>query len=364
MARGKNHPDGEEEEAAAAAGEEEAPQVRVDVDHVVKVPRLRMAVDTHIAIFGTIHLYEFSYEDQEQDCVQKKQQYGRRGWPESANTWEPLENLSACSDIIDAFEMRLQSPRPGRKRKRKITTTPVAGSNPSHGKRGRPRLDAKSHTRAPAPEPKQLPCRTSSRRATNCSSKTVAGLDASGSVVRNQLAQNIVQEGSSSVISRTPCQELPLSIRLTDQQNEHHLVNGSSNSENLVKVPPSQGGQVTGAKKRKSGNVRRFEQNKPTQGQGECGALVVAEDVGSTEGETGDKKKTEGCPNRVHITKIIKPVRFAAAVNNDVQQVSITFKALRSDGQEVMVDDKELKANNPLLLISYYEQCLRYNPTS
>ncbi|KAG8091526.1 hypothetical protein GUJ93_ZPchr0012g19943 [Zizania palustris] len=38
--------------------------------------------------------------------------------------------------------------------------------------------------------------------------------------------------------------------------------------------------------------------------------------------------------------------------------------ASRSDGKEVTVDDKELKANNPLLLISYYEQHLRYNLTS
>ncbi|KAL5224237.1 hypothetical protein ABZP36_010876 [Zizania latifolia] len=275
-----------------------------------------------------------------------------RGWPESANTWEPLENLRACSDIIDAFEKRSRSPRSCRKRKRKITTTPVAGSNPSHGKRGRPpRSDAQS-SRPPAPEAKKQPCRSSSRRS---SSKTlVAELDAS--------AQNGVQEGSSSGgISRAACQELPLTVRLTDQQNEHQLLNGPS--ENPVLTPPSQGGQVTGAKKRKSGNVRRFEQNKPTQEHGECGVVVV-EDAGSTEGEIGYKNKTEGCAIQAHITKIIKPVHFAAVMNNDVQQVSITFKALRSDGKEVTVDDKELKANNPLLLISYYEQHLRYNPTS
>ncbi|KAG8088359.1 hypothetical protein GUJ93_ZPchr0010g9764 [Zizania palustris] len=276
-----------------------------------------------------------------------------RGWPESANTWEPLENLRACSDIIDAFEKRSRSPRSCRKRKRKITTTPAAGSNPSHGKRGRPpRSDAQSLSRPPVPEAKKQPCRTSSRRSSSMT--LVAGLDAS--------AQNGVQEGSSSGgISRAACQEVPLSVRLTDQQNEHQLVNGPS--ENSVLTPPSQGGQVTGAKKRKSGNVRRFEQNKPSEDQGERGA-IVAEDVGSTEGENGDKNKTEVCAVQAHITKIIKPVRFAAAMTNDVQQVSITFKALRSDGQEVTVDDKELKANNPLLLISYYEQHLRYNPTS
>ncbi|XP_006661688.1 probable chromo domain-containing protein LHP1 [Oryza brachyantha] len=368
---GEEGEEGEEEDEEweeAEGGEEESEQAAAAEEEDSALVAVEAAAAAPVVDGSPPKLAEGFYEIE--DIRRRRLRKGKlqylvkwRGWPESANTWEPLENLSACSDIIDAFEMRLQSPRAGRKRKRKITTTAVTGPNPSHGKRGRPRLDAKSHTRAPAQEPKQLPCRTSSRRATNSSSKTVVGLDASGSMVKHQLAQKIVQEGSSSGISRTPCKELPLSVRLTDQQNEQHLLNGSSNSETLIKVPPSQG-QVTGAKKRKSGNVRRFEQNKPTQGQGKCGALVVAEDVGSTEGETGDKNKTEGCPNRIHITKIIKPVRFAAAVNNDVQQVSITFKALRSDGQEVTVDDKELKANNPLLLISYYEQHLRYNPTS
>ncbi|KAI3878991.1 hypothetical protein MKW92_021214 [Papaver armeniacum] len=41
------------------------------------------------------------------------------GWPESHNTWEPIENLQACLDIVAAFEERLCSR--GRKRKRKGT---------------------------------------------------------------------------------------------------------------------------------------------------------------------------------------------------------------------------------------------------
>ena len=31
----------------------------------------------------------------------------RRGWPETANTWEPLENLHSIADVIDSFEGRL-----------------------------------------------------------------------------------------------------------------------------------------------------------------------------------------------------------------------------------------------------------------
>lgn len=31
----------------------------------------------------------------------------RRGWPETANTWEPIENLHSIADVIDSFEGRL-----------------------------------------------------------------------------------------------------------------------------------------------------------------------------------------------------------------------------------------------------------------
>lgn len=291
-----------------------------------------------------------------------------RGWPESANTWEPFENLKACSDFVDAFEKRQQNG----KRKRKAMTTPVIGPNPSQGKRGRPRRsDPRSLPRTPAPVPKRLPLRTSSRRATNNSNKnSVGGHDASVSVVGQQmLRQNVTRESNSNILSvGSASQRAPLSV-VVDQQDEPLVVNHDlSKVENSVQAPPSQAGQVTGAKKRKSGSVRRFKQDEATREQGELHngkrEKPGNEDVDSTEGETGDRNKGEDCANRIHITKIIKPVRYFATMTNDVQQVSITFKALRSDGQEVLVDDKELKANNPLVLINYYEQHLRYNPTS
>ncbi|KAK8628158.1 hypothetical protein V6N13_063870 [Hibiscus sabdariffa] len=42
-----------------------------------------------------------------------------RGWPETSNTWEPLENLQSCRDVIDAFEESLRLGKHNRKRKRK-----------------------------------------------------------------------------------------------------------------------------------------------------------------------------------------------------------------------------------------------------
>ncbi|CAM0957053.1 unnamed protein product [Alopecurus aequalis] len=292
-----------------------------------------------------------------------------RGWPESANTWEPVENLKACSDFVESFEKRRQ-PRYYGKRKRKITTTPARSPNTSHGKRGRPRRsDPRFLSHLPAPGRKQLPLRSSSRRATNNSSKNpIEGLDASVNVVAQPiLAQSLPQEGSPNVLrDGFPCERAPLSV-VVHQQDEHDQpVNVLSKVENPVQAPPSQGVQVTGAKKRKLGSVRRFKQDEAQQDQGELHngrrEKPGNEDVDSTEGEPGDRTKGVDCVNR--ITRIIKPVRYFATMTDDVQQVSITFKALRSDGQEVLVDDKELKSNNPLVLINYYEQHLRYDSTS
>lgn len=242
--------------------------------------------------------------------------------------------------------------------------------NTSHGKRGRPRRsDPRFLSHLPAPERKTLPLRASSRRATNNSKNTIAGFDASVNVVAQPiLAQRVTHEGSSNVLlDGFPCQRAPISV-VVHQQDEHQLANDLPKVENSVQVPPSQGVQVTGAKKRKLGSVRRFKQDEAQQDQGELHTgrreKPSNEDVDSTEGETGDRTKGGDCANRIHITKIIKPVRYYATMTDDVQQVSITFKALRSDGQEVLVDDKELKSNNPLVLINYYEQHLRYNPTS
>ncbi|KAK3153524.1 hypothetical protein QOZ80_2BG0175960 [Eleusine coracana subsp. coracana] len=289
-----------------------------------------------------------------------------RWWPETANTWEPVENLKDCCDIIDAFEKRSQSPRSSRKRKRKTVTTTTTDPNPSRGKRGRPpRSETRSLPRPPT-VPKILPCRKSSRRASNNSSKTPLG---SLEEHVNGLGQRALEEGSSGVVSTGfPSQGPPLSVSLTHQQDEHHPLNSLPKVGNSVQAPPSQGGQVTGAKKRKSGCVRRFKLDEATQEQGDHRGPTSEkpgnEYVDSTEGEIVDKNKGDEFGNHIHVTKIIKPVRYFASIMDGVQQVSITFRALKSDGAEVLVSDKQLKAKNPLVLIDYYEQHLRYNPTS
>ncbi|KAJ0762279.1 putative chromatin remodeling & transcriptional activation CHROMO-DOMAIN family [Helianthus annuus] len=47
-------------------------------------------------------------------CHKGKVQYLVKwfGWPENTNTWEPVENLLSCSDLVDKFEESLRSERP------------------------------------------------------------------------------------------------------------------------------------------------------------------------------------------------------------------------------------------------------------
>ncbi|OMO63764.1 hypothetical protein COLO4_32214 [Corchorus olitorius] len=138
-----------------------------------------------------------------------------------------------------------------------------------------------------------------------------------------------------------------------------------------------QGDRRTGAKRRKSGSVKRFKQDISSSGpdlsQNSTSNIHVG--YGITDGHIGIENlglRVDGLSNRLQIdnsvnvpiiTKILKPVSFSASVSDNIQDVSVTFLAIRSDGKEVVVDNRYLKANNPLLLINFYEQHLKYNPT-
>lgn len=158
-----------------------------------------------------------------------------------------------------------------------------------------------------------------------------------------------------------------------------------------------------GAKKRKQGFVRRVRQSlysqdldmkatldeeilnnspdvptqtnilkEPTIGmQGPLGGQLpeqqivdpLASTVASLTSEDGTQfDLPAGCPP--HITKIIKAVNYSNAPVNGKQEVAVLFKALRADGEEVLVDNKFMRANYPILLIEFYEQHLRYSPST
>ncbi|KAH7571603.1 hypothetical protein JRO89_XS04G0098100 [Xanthoceras sorbifolium] len=133
-------------------------------------------------------------------------------------------------------------------------------------------------------------------------------------------------------------------------------------------VEPIQSDRRTGARRRKSGSVKRFKQDlgasklvaePDSKTSFAFGCSNTVEQLGI--GDSSYMNKIDGSRNASAIVKILKAINFSASVSDNVQDVVVTFVAVRADGKEVMVDNKFLKANDPLLLINFYEQNLKYN---
>ncbi|EOA20620.1 hypothetical protein CARUB_v10000932mg [Capsella rubella] len=315
-----------------------------------------------------------------------------RGWPETANTWEPLENLQSIADVIDAFEGSLRPGKPGRKRKRKY-------GGPHSQMKKKQRLTSTSHEAAE---------KSDSSTSLNNSLPDIPGpLDLSGSSLlkedgeaKNAYASSQVEANSGSVgmVRQVPLieDEKEYDPTLNELRGPVNNSNGAGCSQGvgigsegdnvrpngLLKVYPKEldkNSRFIGAKRRKSGSVKRFKQDGSTSNnhttptdQNLTPDLTTLDSFGRIarlgneypgvmeNNNLSQKTKIE----ELDITKILKPMSFSASVSDNVQDVLVTFLALRSDGKEVMVDNRFLKAHNPHLLIEFYEQHLKYNRTS
>lgn len=159
------------------------------------------------------------------------------------------------------------------------------------------------------------------------------------------------------------------------QQTRFSMGNDHMDGQTQTKVDcmdPVQSGPCRGAKRRKSGSVKRFKKEayvcEPVDvtnpinmsvGTVEPGHTEVAEFMGNN-----DHRKMGDARTACNIVKILRPIGYSASLSSNIQDVLVTFMATRSDGTEVMVDNKYLKAYNPLLLINFYEQHLQYSSTS
>ncbi|XP_008805740.2 probable chromo domain-containing protein LHP1 [Phoenix dactylifera] len=351
-----------EEEGVLEGGEEEAPKLDEDFYEIEDIRKKRVR------------------KGQVQYLIKW------RGWPETANTWEPYDNVKSCADIIEAFEERSRSTRPSRKRRRKHGVSQGVAKKKQQQRSGQTEESPATAAENPRPVSQdKTAAANSTDRAREAEADAVVeegnGKEYAGAVEANGSPLHGAQDeqkkrGVNGSPSLGEQQGQSISIHLPGGREEDGSTDGFSKVESAQ--PSQQGNQVTGAKRRKSGCVRRFKQDSrpcdrdevrnaaARSANGSCGKGEKSgnEDVGSTEDEIGDKNKMDDSAKALFIAKIIKPIRYYATVTDNVQQVSITFKALRSDGKEVLVDDKELKVNNPLLLISFYEQHLRYSPQS
>ncbi|KAK4742452.1 hypothetical protein SAY87_000453 [Trapa incisa] len=295
-----------------------------------------------------------------------------RGWPETANTWEPLENLLSCSDVIDAFEESTRSgkQRLYRKRKRKSGVT--------HSQlRKKQNIQEQSYYISKSVEDSihdELLTPVPIKSSTSEDLRREVDL----TVNRQEALENRLVCNSQLSVDRTddPDYDPKLSeliglVHLNGAGTDNRIKKlqvpeGSGINNGILKPGSTDLNRCTGAKRRKSGTVKRF---KPEVAPGEmdvdnatCGTHVRGID-------NDDNLKVNSIPTRSDsskvlpvITKIIKPIGFTSSGTNDDQSVLVTFRVMRSDGREEVVDNSFLKEHNPLLLIDFYEQHLRYNP--
>ncbi|KAL3739099.1 hypothetical protein ACJRO7_020491 [Eucalyptus globulus] len=322
-----------------------------------------------------------------------------RGWPETANTWEPFENLMSCSDVIEAFEDSLKSgkQRSSRKRKRKYGAPHAQAKKKPQNQQHRAHSAAYSSGGAETSSVDE-PLTSSTPKIlsfADLSSPTqVVGsgcngeinLDMNGFETDQQVAQNGLAHGLQPPIQReeepeydpklselkaTACsngvdkENLAVNFRESKAFNSTGPTTGVHKTDSL---DPGQSNRNTGAKRRKSGSVKRFKQELASGGSPAENAICSSEQQGFGNPDFPRNEssliKSSVSNSTPVITKIIKPIGFSASVANNIQDVSVTFMVMRSDGKEVMVDNRFLKENCPLLLIDFYEQHLRYSPTS
>ncbi|KAK6918062.1 Chromo domain [Dillenia turbinata] len=227
-----------------------------------------------------------------------------RGWPEAANTWEPLENLLTCMDVVDAYEEGLRSKnKPSRKRKRKNV-----------GSQTQPRKKMQRSVST-----------TRSGRGVNNNKLTDETFPA---VPLYNLGEERKEPGDLD----------PKLIELEGASKEASVAKlgeGDAVAGGLLKcdsTEPLQEGRFTGAKRRKSGSVKRFKQDSAACESAVDQNMEMKSAIGPCDFlgiDLGCRNKFEEAKSKFSITKIIKPISYSSSVMNDVQDVSVNFLAAR-----------------------------------
>ncbi|CAK9177448.1 unnamed protein product [Ilex paraguariensis] len=281
-----------------------------------------------------------------------------RGWPETANTWEPLENLLSCSDVIDAFEESLSS---GKRRRKRKYGGPHTQTKKKQQLQQQQRSPAAATYSVPAvkvriiEEPLHFP-------PMNNSSLTNVGETSANNVE----TVNLAYENGHTLVApqleeRKEQNELDLKLselKGTVTINEDHVDefavhfqpalasegNGTANGLSKIDgVEPVEMGRRTGAKRRKSGSVKRFKQDSVScvtneQQNGTARSTSSSYGIAEQQGiqnvnfmgnDFGCKNRFGSSRNMFTITEIIKPMSYSASGSNNIQDVSVTFLAMR-----------------------------------
>ncbi|KAK9160140.1 hypothetical protein Syun_006481 [Stephania yunnanensis] len=209
-----------------------------------------------------------------------------RGWPENANTWEPLENLQSCSDVIESFEDRLRSGNHKcyRKRKRKqgvsyshtqpkkkkqcstsTSSLPYVRVGSGYQHFPSPSLDNSSLCKSSLLESNEWKGDDHLNEVTNCPSNGVMGERLPENVSFDVLLENDHNKEvgiTSSNVEGALAKKVNAGRILTHVSNAM-VLDCEGPKEELLKAEClnlAQTSRCIGAKKRKLGSVRRFKQ--------------------------------------------------------------------------------------------------------
>ncbi|KAK7386232.1 hypothetical protein VNO78_26298 [Psophocarpus tetragonolobus] len=316
-----------------------------------------------------------------------------RDWPETANTWEPPENLESVRDVVEAFEENLKSGK-HRKRKRKHVvhhTQPkkrLERSTTPYSLRRFSTSAAENHTQSVPLNDPSLPDIPAFPQAVLFADDV--GNGAEGSSLGKAAPGNVNKSANGLEPHIERNEENDYDPTLSELKAT--TPNGNDTNRPAVRIPEAKifsgpgpsgnncqidakskgvstetgdSGRCRGSKRRKSGSVKRFKKELyvggPVNTENPVGTAVGTAEPAET--MSADSAGNHARPAS-NIVRILKPVGYSASVASGAQDVLVTFVATKSDGTEVMVDNKYLKAFNPLLLINFYEQHLRYSPTS
>ncbi|MED6115096.1 La ribonucleoprotein, partial [Stylosanthes scabra] len=276
-----------------------------------------------------------------------------RGWPETANTWEPLDNLQSVPEVIDAFEDCLRSGKQRRRKRKHVDhhTQPKKRhhrSATSYTLRRFPTPTTDHHSQ-PEPEPLADPPLADPP----AHPQTVIFAD---ELVTNTDGSILIELRATSN-NGVDADNLAPHVQLakTSTENSHPAGDLKVNS-----MDPPQSDRCRGAKRRKSGSVKRFKCPSELVDTQKSISLFGTGRAGMSR-DAGNNSRGRNV-NGGNIVKIIKPIGYSASLSGNTQDILVTFIAVRCDGAEILVDNKYLKEHNPLLLINYYEQHLRYIP--
>lgn len=236
-----------------------------------------------------------------------------RGWPESTNTWEPIENLETCSDVIVAFEKRLESRK--LRRKRKSNSSNVTPKNRQY------LTSADNNNNNPSS------CiETRQRRRLSIGIAKGKAPSATSSEEPESSMENHVNDNFCSMND---------SGRNLDELNKIHVViNGSENS-----VP-------AGSERRKlDPNMQILKDDASNDVPG---VILRANPVAKPDFK-----------DECSITEIVNILKFEESSSNYTSDVLEVFVVKRSDGKEVTANRAFLMENYTFLLIEFYERMLR-----